>query len=200
MLGGPYRIGGVRLGKEDRIYIEKEHGTGWVFYILRVNGAALCSSKNMASMPRAYTDPIQTYNLINDKTFTTYRNPAYEHITIVPGLNLVYPVYYDINTNPIAKMERVFRDDLSSFCQYYIFDESNANPIISIDTESQKPMDQELSDWLPHNAVTVSIYLDESFEYDSRSLVEKRYVVSVAEKHLQWLPHIFHAYYLKFNA
>ena len=183
----------------ENIYIEKENGTGWVFYVLRVNGVAFCSSKNIAPMPRSYSDPIQTDDLINKNTLTTYRNPDYEHITIVPGLKLEYPVYDSNIQNPIAQMERLYNGGVFSYSdQYHIFDEVNANPRIYIDTEA--PSDPTFLEQLPCNDVSVCIYPDKSFVYNPRSLVEERYVVNIGEQHLQWLPHVFHAYCLRFDA
>lgn len=186
-------------GGKRKIYIEKETGTGWLFYVLRVDGVAFCSSNSDAPMPHSYFEPIQTYDLINKTTFFTYRNPDYEHITIVSGLKLEYPVYDGDNPNPIAKMERFYNEGLfSPSDRYCIFSEGNANPRkIFIDTTV--PSDPAFLKKLPQNDVSVRIYPDKSFEYDSRSLVEKRYVVSIGEQHLQWLPHVFHAYYLSFN-
>lgn len=183
---------------KENIYIEKEHGTGWKFYVLRVNGVSFCSSKNIALMPRSFSEPIQTDDLINKKTFSTYRNLAYKDITIVPNLKLEYPIYGGDTQRPVAKMERIYNGGMFSYSdQYYIFDESNANPRIYIDTEV--PTDPSFLKQLPCNDVTVCIYPDKSFVYDSRSLVEERYIVRVGEQHLQWLPHIFNAYFLKFN-
>jgi hypothetical protein len=182
----------------ENIYIEKEHGTGWIFYVLRVNGTAFCSSKNIAPMPRSFTDPIQTDDLINKKTLTTYKNPDYEHITIAPGLKLEYPVFSDNGQNQVAKMQRTYNGGIfTCHDHYYILDEKNANPRVDIDTDA--PGDLTFLEHLPHNDVTVCIYPDKSFVYDPHSLVEERYVVSIGKQHLQWLPHVFHAYFLRRN-
>ena len=182
----------------ENIYIEKECATGCVFYVLRVSGVAFCSSKNIAPMPRSFTDPIQTDDLINKKTLTTYRNPDYEHITIVPGLKLEYPVFSDNGQNQVATMERVYNGGIFSYHDHYhIIDEKNANPRVYIDTDVLKYL--TFLDHLPHNDVSVCIYPDKTFVYDPNSLVEERYIVSIGEQHLQWLQHVFHAYFLRFN-
>lgn len=192
-------------GSNENIYIEKEHGTGWMFYILRVNGIAYCSSKNIAPMPHSFSDPIQTDVLINKKALITVKNPDYEHITIVPGLTLEYLVYDGDSPNIIAKMTRVYKKLFESSDKYEIYadDEIYADgkfpfPILSISNNGA--IEPELLEWLPENDVCVSIYADKSFMYDSRFLVEERYVVSIAKQHLQWLPHVFHAYLLGLRA
>jgi hypothetical protein len=183
------------------IYIEKEHGTGLMFTLLRVNGITFCSSQNDAPMPRSYTDPIQTVDLINKKTFTTHRNPAYEHITIVPGLRLEYPVYD--GDKQVAKMTMTYKEFFDTSCEYVIYDDdeiytSGKCPYPRISISDDGAIEPTLLEWFPVNDVSVSIYPDNSFVYDSRSLVEERRAVSIGEQHLQWLPHIFHAYYLRF--
>ena len=181
----------------QKIYIDKEVATGLMAYVLRIGETSLCASKNNSlMMPRPFAAPIQTDDLINKKTFSTYRNPEYENITIVPGLKLEYAVCIGDNPNPVAKMERKYGKEMfSSFCHYCIFDESNAFPRIYID--NQAPSDPDFLERLPINDVSVCIYPDESFVYDSCSLVEERYVVSIAKQHLQWLPHIFHFFILR---
>jgi len=172
------------------VYIEKEVSTGWKFYVLRVNGTAICVTSNDATMPRANSAPIQTDDLINEKSLITYPNPEYEDITITPGLKLEYPVYIK-DGKLVAKMERVYKAEpfLSSVCQYYIYTENDVSPLrIRFDNE-------ELDD--TSDEIAASIYKDDSFVFDSRYLVEKRYVVSIDEKYFQWLPHIFHAFYLR---
>jgi len=142
--------------------------------------------------------------LINKKTFSTYRNPDYEHITIVPGLKLEYHVYDGDDPRPVAKMTRVCKESLGFSDEYIIYadDEIYANggcPYPRISIHDDGVIEPTLLKFLPENDVSVSIYPDQSFVYDSRSLVEERCVVSIAEQHLHWLPHIFHAYYLAFS-
>lgn len=183
--------------------IEKEHGTGWMFTVLRIDGVAFCSSKNDAPMPRSFPDMVQTDDLINKRTFTTHRNPDYKDITIVPGLKLEYPVYD--GDKLVAKMTKTYKKSLlDTSCEYVIFDDDECYkngtcpfPIVSISNEGA--IEQTLLDWLPENDVCVSIYPDESFVCDPCSIVEERYALSIGEQHLQWLPHIFHAYYLMLN-
>jgi len=193
-------------GKRD-IYIEKEVAAGWVFYVLRVGGVAICSSKNEAPLPRACPDPIQTDDLANKKTFTTNRDPdskdinSFKDITNFPGLKLEYPVYDGDDPEPVAKMEKVYRKEFCAYSyEYIIYDKDFADgkfpfPRISISKEGS--LETAFLDWLPENDVCVSIYPDESFVYDPRSLVEERYIVSIGEQHLKWLPHVFHAYILE---
>ena len=186
------------------VYIEKEVGTGWIFTVLRVDGVAICSSKNDAPMPRAYSDPIQTDDLANKKTFSTYRNPEYEDITIVPGLKLEYTVCESSNKNPVARMTRTFKEAFEFSVEYTICDNdeiitSGSRPFPRVSISNDGAIEAAILEGLPENDICVSIYPDETFSYDPRSLVEKRYAVSIAEQHMQWLPHIFHAYYLGLN-
>jgi len=183
----------------EKLIIEVESGTGWGFHVMRFYGVSLYSSKNTALL-QFYSDPIQTDDLIYNKSYITYRNPAYEEITIVPGLKLEYPVYDGDNKRLLAKMVREFKESSSwmdQYCsyQYSVFDESNAS--ISLKFDADQPTDQRLLEELPCQEIFAHIYLDKSFVYDSLSLVEQRYVVSVSKHHLQWLPHIFHAYILQ---
>ena len=187
------------MGRERRICIEKEVATGWVIYVMRVDGVAHCASKNVAPMPRSFSDPIQTDDLVNKRTFSTHINPAYKNITIVPGLKLEYQVYDGETPDPIAKMERTYKEGFSYSDIYYIFDKSYEGkdyPYPRISIETQEALAPAFLQWLPENDVCISVCPDKSFIYDSRLLVEERYVVSIAEQHLQWLPHVFHAYQL----
>jgi len=182
--------------KISNVYIEREVGTGWDIYRLRVGDKLICTSENRAPMPRPYSAPIQTCHA-KAKTFSTIKNPAYEHITIVPGLKLEYPVYEDGNPHPIAKMERVYGDHtlFSSsgvFDRYAIINENYEQPLgihfVAKETASSL---NKLTD------IAVSVYPDDSFQCNSCSLVEERYIVNIDEKHFQWLHHIFHAFILR---
>jgi hypothetical protein len=191
-------------GKKKSVYIDREAGTGYTSYILRVDGVDYCTKGELV-VPRSHSDPIQTHDRMTKKTFTTHRNPAYEHITIVPGLKLEYLVYDGVNPNPVAKMVRDFGPAFTSPSSdsYYIYDESYTDgecpfPTISFDTNG--PLDSKFLERLPENDVCVSVYNDKTFVYDPCSLVDERFAVSVAEQHMKWLPHIFHAFILGLSA
>ena len=186
--------------KTSNVYIEREVGTGWNVYRLRVGDRLFCTSENQASMPRPYSAPIQTYHVEEEKTFSTIKNPAYEHITIVPGLKLEYPVYEDGNPNPIAKMERAYGDYTNHtlfsssgvFDRYAIINGNDEQPLgIHFVAKEAAGYMNKLTD------IAVSVYPDDSFQYNSNSLVEERYIVNIDEKHFQWLHHIFHAFILR---
>jgi hypothetical protein len=94
------------------------------------------------------------------------------------------------------------KESYDTSCEYVIYDDDEIStsgkcPFPRISISNDGPIEQPLLDWFPVNDVSVSIYRDESFVYDPCSLVEERYIVSIGEQHLQWLPHIFHAYQLR---
>jgi hypothetical protein len=192
------------LNRNGDIYIEKVAATGLWTYDLYIDGTRICGSNNLAMMtPNKKNNLLQTDVYVESAIFTTHGNPAYEGITIVPGLKLEYPVYDDKNQNPIAFMKKTFLElpFLSTFCQYRVIRSKHGNPHIYINTEHNTLMNTAIIETIPGDSfnVVVSIYPDESFEYDPLSLVEGRYTVSIDQKHLQWLPHVFHAYMLMYK-
>jgi len=189
------------VSDDKKIYIEKERATGWLRLVLRMGGIDMCSSKNEV-LPRSLSDFVQTDDLVKKKTFTTCRNPDYEDITIAPGLKLEYPVYDGSNPDPVAKMTKSFTKwPNSPYYQYTIYAEDEVyrsglcpSPVVSIGNDGF--LEPSFLECLPENDVCVSIYPDDGFVYDPSSPVEERYIVCIAEQHLQWLPHVFHAYCL----
>ena len=173
------------------IFIDYESATGLSYYTLRVDEIAYYGFDAGCCPPRSYSDPIITRDLINKKTFSTHKNPAYENITITPGLRLLYPTFDGDGTQMIAKMERIFQTTpfLSSSIRYSILEEDKAQPLhVCINGEGTTGS---------HNDIFVHIYLDRSFVYHPGSLVEKRYIINIDEaEHFKWLHHIFHAFIL----
>jgi hypothetical protein len=183
-----------RREASGKLYIDKEAASGTMVYVLRSGGTDLCRSGNLSYLPGSSARPIQTTETAGNKTYSTHRNPAYEGITPVPGLKLEYLVYAGESPKPVAKMKRDYGKN-GCFDRYGVYGESGGVTIITV--ENREPPDATALNQVPDNEVRVYIYPDEAFLYDARSLVEARYIVSVAEKHLRLLPHIFHFYMLR---
>ena len=170
------------------LFIDYESATGLSCYTLRVDEIDTCCWSWDGGPPRPYSDPILTRDLINNKTFSTHKNPAYENIIITPGLRLLYPVFDGDGTQMIAKMERIFQTApfLSTSVQYSIVEADQARPL-NVCLNGEGAMGS-------HNDIIVRISRDESFKYNPRSLVEERYILDVDEANFKWLHHIFHAF------
>ena len=177
---------GCNNGKK-KIFIDYENTTGMTRYVLRVDEID-CYHWFWDVMPRSYSAPILTHSLVNNKIFSTHKNPAYKNITITPGLRLLYPVFNEDSKQMIAKVERIFQDTpfLSSSVRYSIIEEGEAKPL-SVWLNREGPTGSR-------NDIFVRISRDESFKYNPCSLVEERYLLDVEESHFKWLHHIFHAF------
>jgi len=182
----------------QRIYIVKEVTTGAFSYSMLIDNDVCYRVDGNTLGYYPFPDPIKTYDVVNKKNYSTPINPAYKNITIVPGLKLVYPVYDEKSSTLLAKMVRTYRDSVFSYYdEYCILGDPNITLKMHIETNPSAKGNPDIVTPPQSNNIAVGIYVDYSFIYDPMSLIEKRYIVNISENHLQWLPHIFHAFYLK---
>ena len=164
-------------------FIETKSTTGFHGYDL-LQGQNIMFSNGKLVCPNQL---IKSLCIETKKELITEYNPNYTSITIAPGLRLIYDIC-DEAGDKVGAFEKVFGN--ASFVTHTAFVLPN-NRLVFYFTRNA-----------PNGFVVVGVSNDliaheepdDSFRYDSRSLVVGRSILKVKNEFINHLPAIFHAY------